>query len=229
MALGVASDTEGFAAGWDWKGEYVSRLASGDGLERFSQGSLTPDTTLLFAGPARFSSVANNTNRLHPLGLVDSFSYSTNASVQPLYEIGSNRTFFTRGKTQNQVQFSSMLADQKNLMKALAEEMYSEKSHKAIDSPYFVNANGAKAPGAEGSDLWMNLDSEALNLPFGLLMVFKTKGQEGSGDMNGKIIGATYLENCVMTNFQFGLQAQSPVVQENIGVMFDRAVPVSVG
>ena len=144
MALGVTSDTEGFAAGWDWKGEYVNRLSSGDGLERFSQGSLTPDTTLLFAGPARFSSVSKNANRLHPIGLVDSFSYSTGASVQPLYEIGSNRTFFTRGKSQNQVQLSAMLADQKGLMKALSEEAYSEESKKAKDGYYYTNSDELK-------------------------------------------------------------------------------------
>lgn len=229
MALGVTSDTEGFAAGWDWKGEYVNRLASEDGLERFSQGSLTPDTTLLFAGPARFSAVASNTNRLHPMGLVDSFSYSTNSPVQPLYEIGSNRTFFTRGKTQNQLQLSAMLADTPNLMKALAAEAYSAESQKAIDGQYFANTAGTKAPGADGSDLWLNLDSEAYGIPFGIMMVFKTKGQVGGTDQYGKVIGATYLENCMLTNFNLNVQAQSPIIQENVGIMFDRAVPVAVG
>lgn len=228
MALGVTSDSEGFAAGWDWKGDYVSRLASGDGLERFSQGSLTPDTTLLFAGPARFSSVASDTNRLHPMGLVDSFAYSTNSPVQPLYEIGSNRTFFTRGKTQNQVQLSAMLADQKNLMKALVQESYDEDSRKAIDGVYTLNTSGNKAPGAEKSDLWLNLDSEALGIPFGIMMVFKTKGEEGNTGLNGKVIGATYLENCMLTNFSLNVQAQAPTIQENVGIMFDRAVPVAV-
>lgn len=228
MALGVTSDTEGFAAGWDWKGEYVNRLNSGDGLERFSQGSLTPDTTLLFAGPARFSAVATDSNRLHPMGLVDSFAYSTNSPVQPLYEIGSNRTFFTRGKTQNQVQLSAMLADQQNLMKAIMEEAYDQGTQKTKDGEYFVNTAGTKAPGAEKSDLWLNLDSEAFGIPFGILMVFKTKGQEDGTDLYGKIIGATYLENCMMTNFNLNVQAQAPVIQENVGIMFDRAVPIAV-
>ncbi len=229
MALGVTSDTEGFAAGWDWKGEYVDRLSGGDGLERFSQGSLTPDTTLLFAGPARFSTVAADTSRLHPIGLVDSFAYSSNSPVQPLYEIGSNRTFFTRGKTQNQIQLSSMLADSQNLMRAVMEEVYDGTNRFATDGDYFVNTRGTKAPGAENSDLWLNLDSEALSLPFGILMVFKTKGQEDGNDLYGKIIGAAYLELCMMTNFNLNVQAQAPTIQENVGIMFDRAVPVAVG
>lgn len=225
MALGTAN-SEGFAAGWDWKGEYISGLNSGDGLERFSQGSLTPDTTILFAGPARFSSVATSTSRLHAMGLVDSFAYSSSATVQPLYEIGSNRTFFTRGKTQNQVQISSMVADHANLMKAFIQEAYTESTQKATDSNYFLNTNGTKAPTA--GDLALNLDSEAFNVPFGILMCFKTKGETNGTDLNGKIIGATYLENCMLTNFSLNVQAQSPIIQDNVGIMFDRAVPVAV-
>jgi hypothetical protein len=225
MALGTAN-SEGFAAGWDWKGEYISGLNSGDGLERFSQGSLTPDTTILFAGPARFSDVSTDPGRLHAIGLVDSFGYSSSATVQPLYEIGSNRTFFTRGKTQNQVQISAMVADHANLMKAFLQESYDEASTKAKFSNYYLNTTGTKAPTA--GDMALNLDSEAFNVPFGILMCFKTKGSEKPNDLHGKIIGATYLENCMLTNFSLNVQAQSPIIQDNVGIMFDRAVPVAV-
>jgi hypothetical protein len=226
MALGTANK-DGFAAGWDWKSEYISSLNSGDGLERFSQGSLTPDTTILFAGPARFSAVSGASDRLHAMGLIDSFGYSSSATVQPLYEIGSNRTFFTRGKTQNQIQISSMVADHANLLKALMAEAYDEVSGKSKDSNYFLNTQGTKAPGA--GSMALNLDSEAFNVPFGILMCFKTKGEENGNNLYGKIIGATYLENCVMTNFSLNVQAQSPIIQDSVGIMFDRAVPVSVG
>ena len=223
--LGTATG-EGFEAGWDWKGNYISGLNSGDGLERFSQGSLTPDTTILFAGPARFSAVASDANRLHAMGLVDSFGYSSSASVQPLYEIGSNRTFFTRGKTQNQIQISSMVADHANLLKALMQEVYSESDQKVKDSSYYLNTDGTKAPSA--GDMALNLDSEAFNVPFGILMCFKTKGEVNGTDTSGKIIGATYLENCVLTNLSLNVQAQSPIIQDNVGIMFDRAVPVAI-
>lgn len=225
MALGTANPN-GLAAGWDYKGEYISSLSNGEGLERFSQGSLTPDTTILFAGPARFSGVAASPDRLHAIGLVDSFAYSSSATVQPLYEIGSNRTFFTRGKTQNQVQISAMVADHANLLKAFLQESYDEDTQQAKDSNYFLNTGGTKAP--TSGDMALNLDSEAFNVPFGILMLFKTKGEEDSTSLNGKIIGATYLENCMLTNFSLNVQAQSPVIQDNVGIMFDRAVPVQV-
>ena len=225
MALGTVNDS-GFEGGWDWKGGYVSALDNGDGMERFSQGSLTPDTTILFAGPARFSAIAESPTRLHAIGLVDSFGYSSSATVQPLYEIGSNRTFFTRGKTQNQVQISSMVADHANLMKAFLEETYDEEKQTATDSSYYLSTGGMKTP-AEGN-LALNLDSEAFNVPFGILMCFKTKGETDGTSLNGNIIGAVYLENCMLTNFSLNVQAQSPIIQDNVGIMFDRAVPVAV-
>lgn len=224
MALGKTTDTDGFAAGWDWKGNYVDGIGGGDGLERFSQGSVTPDTTLLFAGPARFGRVAANPTSLAAIGLVNSFQFQSNASVQPLYEIGSNRTFFTRGKTQNSINLGTLLADKASLGKVLLEAAY--EGVNVDDSNYDLNISGSKAPGQ--GDLHMNLDSEAFNIPFGIMMVFKTKGQRGGTDLNGQILGATYLENCMLMGLNFSVDAQAPVIQEGASIMYDRAVPVQV-
>lgn len=237
MALGTVDSNQGFSAGWDWKGEYVSGLGKTgtEGYERFSQGSMTPDTTLLYAGPARF----NNTDlgsRLHPLGLIESFSYQQQASLQRLFEIGSNRSFFTRGKTLSQIQISAMLADHNNLLKAVMQEAYTENGNQPgiasgagfNDSNYSVNSAGTKSPGAENSKFWMNLDSEAFNVPFGLMMVFKSKGQENGYGDRGNLLGACYLEYCMLSNFQFNVQSQAPIISENVAIEYDRAVPVSI-
>lgn len=223
-ALGVATDNEGLSAAWDWKGEYVDGLASGDGLERFSQGSATPDTTILFAGPARFTGIGSDTKKLHPIGLIDGFSFSASAQLQRMFEIGSNRSFFTRGKTISQLQISSMLADQQNLLKALTQEAYNASSLKA--GKYTLDARGTKSAGV--SNLFLNMDSEQLAVPFGMLMLFKTKGSEGASGLRGKILGAAYLEYCMMDGWQFNVQSSAPVIAENISIQFDRAVPVDL-
>lgn len=223
-ALGVATDNEGLSAAWDWKGEYVDGLASGDGLERFSQGSATPDTTILFAGPARFTGIGSDTTKLHPIGLIDSFSFSASAQLQRMFEIGSNRSFFTRGKTISQMQISSMIADQQNLLKVLTQESYNRNS--LLAGKYTLDAQGTKAAGV--SNLYLNLDAETMAVPFGLLMLFKTKGSEGTSGLRGKILGAAYLEYCMMSGWQFNVQAQAPVIAENVQIEFDRAVPVDL-
>lgn len=205
----------GFSTDWDWKGEYVSKLAD-DGLERFSQYSATPDTTLLFAGPARYTGLSGSAADLLPIGLTDGLQFSGNAQLARLYEIGSNRAFFTRGKTMSGVSFSKMLADQKNILAALTNKAYHPT----------MNIDGQKAGGAESPnpDIMMNLDSEYFAVPFGMLVVFKTRGG-GSG--NGKILSAVYLEYCMFEAYSFSVSSTAPAIAENVSIQFDRPVPVS--
>lgn len=212
--LGTTQNT-GFSTGWDWKGEYVSNLAE-EGYERFSQFSATPDTTIMFAGPARFTGLAGDTGSLLPIGLTDGINYSSDAQLARLYEIGSNRAFFTRGKTAAAISFSKMLADQQNILKALTVNAYRPE----------MNTDGTKAPGAESPnpDIMMNLDSEYFSVPFGLLLVFKTRG---GGDGTGKILSAVYLEYCMFAGYNFNITATAPVIVEGISIQFDRPVPVS--
>ena len=218
-----SSDTKGLSAGWDWKGEYVDGLGSGDGLERFSQGSATQDTTLIFGGPARFTGIGTDTTKLHPIGLIDGFSFNSASQLQRLFEIGSNRSFFTRGKTISQISVGAMLADQQNLMKVLSRESVNANG---IAGKYSTNSSGTKAPGI--GNFYMNLDSEALAVPFGIFMLFKTKGSTNGKNLRGTILGAAYLEYCMLSNFQFNVQSQSPVIAENVAIEFDRVVPVEL-
>ncbi len=204
-----------FSASFDWKNDYVSRLKE-DGYERFSQFSATPDTVMLFAGPARFSGLAGDASILTPIGLVDGISYQSDAGLQRLYEIGSNRSFFTRGKTQHAVSMGKMLADQANILNALSKVAYRP----------IQDAGGYGSPGATGPnpDIMMNLDSEYFAVPFGLLLLFKTRG---GGDGYGKVLTALYLEYAMFQNYAFQVASQSPVIVENIMVQFDRPVPVA--
>lgn len=206
----------GFSTAWDWKGNYVSKTAD-EGLERFSQMSATPDTTALFAGPARFTGLSGDAGSLLPIGLTDGISFQSDAQLARLYEIGSNRAFFTRGKTTSALSFSKMLADQQNILKALTANAYRG----------LMNVDGSKAPGADAPnpDIMMNLDSEYFAVPFGLLLLFKTRGGGVSG--TGKVLSAVYLEYCMFANFGFNISATAPVIVENVSLQFDRPVPVS--
>lgn len=209
----------GFSPNWDWKANYVSDLQQ-DGLERFSQYSATPDTTLLYASSARFTSVSPET--LIPIGLADNISLSSNPSLARLFEVGSNRSFFTRGKTINSITLSRMLADQANILEALSQVAYRPT----------INTLNQSGPGADSPNpaLKMNVDSEYFNVPFGLMLVFKSRGSlDASGGSTGKHLTALYLEYCMFANYSFAIASQSPVIQENVAIEFDRIVPVSLG
>jgi hypothetical protein len=205
----------GFGLGWDWKGSYIDKLAT-EGYERFSQFSASPDTTALFAGPARYTGLSGAAN-LIPIGLADGIGLQSSAGIQPLYEIGSNRAFFTRGKTTHSLSMGKMLADQANILAALSKSAYRP----------LTASNGSSAPGATSPnpDIMMNLESEYLNVPFGLLLVFKTRG--GGADGYGKALTALYLEYCMFASYAFNIASQSPVIQESVQIALDRIVPVS--
>jgi len=209
----------GFSTNWDWKGMYVESL-NGDGYERFSQYSATPDTTALFGGPARFTALGGSPTALTPIGLSDNIQLASNPQLAQLFEIGSNRSFFTRGKTTNTLTFSRMLANQSNILSVLTQSAYHL-------SP--GNSDGAAAPGAASPNpnVMLNLDSEYFAVPFGLMILMKTRGGGASG--NGSVLAAVYCESCMFQNYQFTVANSSPVIQEGLQIIFDRVVPVAMG
>lgn len=213
----LSQDTTGFSTNYDWKNNYVSHLNE-DGYERFAQYSASPDATALFAGPARFTGLSGDSSVLTPIGLTDNIAISSNPQLARLFEIGSNRSFFTRGKTTHSLQLGKMLSDQKNILAALSAKAYRPT----------LNDGGLGAPGAEGamSEVMMNLDSEFFNIPFGLLILFKTRG---GNDGYGKVLAGVYLEYCMFASYSTQIVSQSPVIVENVAIEYDRPVPVSFG
>lgn len=210
-----SADGEGFNVNWDWKGGYVSGLKE-DGLERFSQYSATPDSTILYAGPARFTGLSDDASTLIPIGLADQISVQSNPSLARLFEIGSNRSFFTRGKTASAMSLGRMLCDQKNLLAALTQGSYRPV--------YFPTSE--PGPASPNPDVMMNIDSEYFAVPFGLMMLFKTRGGGSAGE--GKVLTAIYLEYAMLSNYSFQIASASPVIVESVAIEFDRFVPISL-
>ena len=210
-----SADGNGFQPGWDYKSNYVSTLAE-EGYERFSQFSATPDSTLLYAGPARFTGLSGDASTLVPIGLADNISVQSNPSLARLFEIGSNRSFFTRGKTASGISFGRMVADTKNILSALTQNSYKPVYNVSSTS-------GAETPNA---DIMMNIDSDYFSVPFGLLLVLKTRGGGTAGE--GKVLTALYLEYCMFSNYSFQIASSSPVIAESVAIEFDRFVPVSL-
>jgi hypothetical protein len=205
-----------FGTGWDWKNQYVSSLAE-EGYERFSQFSASPSSTVLLAGPARFTGLSGGAADLIPIGLTDGISMQSNPQLQQLFEIGSDRSFFTRGKTTHSLSLGKMLADQKNILAALSANAY---------RPAMLSTGMGSPSANPNPDIMMNLDSEYFAVPFGLMLIFKTRGGGTTG--SGKPLSALYLEYCMFANYQFSIANASPVIQEGISVTFDRPVPVAL-
>lgn len=222
MALGAAEFRDGAKASWDWKSEYVERLRNtasgetGDGLEMFSEASVTPDTTLLLAGPPRLNE--GFSEKMSPIGLVTDVSFNSDNQLRPMWEIGTDQTYFTRGKTSYQMNIGAMVANKPSLMKILTRQS-------PVQGPKGSNGPYPKAPQHAGQ-FWANMDTENTAAPFGILMIFKTKGSTDTNNGGGDMVSAMYLENCNIGNFSFALNSQSVTLNENVTIMFDRMLAV---
>lgn len=232
MAATLPGDTlstvaqTGYSVTWDWKNQYVSQMEV-DGYERFAQYSASPDTTILYGGPARFPAISGNTSLLTPIGLVDSIQMQDNAQLMRLFEIGSNRSFFTRGKNRPSLSMGKMLADQANILNVLQSASITYNNLNNV-----VNSVGMTAPGPEGPipQIMMNLGSEIFGAPFGVLVVFKTRGNANvgsSGQPTGTVLAGVYLEYCMFDGYNWAVQSEQPVIVEGVQIQFDRVVPVS--
>lgn len=211
MSLGVVSDSKNTVpANWDWKAEYVERMANGAGLELFAESSVTPDTMLFLAGPPRMGT-SGFTEKLSPIGLVTDVTISTDNQLRPIWEMGTDITYFTRGKALHTMQIGAMVANKASLMRILSRQ-----------SP----THTTKLPDNSFNKFWMNLDSETMSKPFGILVLFNVKGSltKPGGSDN---IAAVYLENCNIGSFNFGMNNQALLLQENVTIMFDRMVEVN--
>lgn len=251
MSLPAAEFRDGAKTTWDWKNEYIQRLDNGEGNELFSQASVTPDTTLLLAGPPRLNDGFSDV--LSPIGLVTDVTFSSDNGLRPTWEIGTDMTYFTRGKVSYQLSIGAMIANKSSLLKILTRQ-----------SPVSDADVEVKKASHTGS-FWSDIDTDNTASPFGILMIFKTKGggsidgpevvnsssaqydsrmysdpnfrnsQEfkdsqttsiPKGHVKGDILSAVYLENCNIANFSFGISSQAVTVDENVSIMFDRMVAV---
>ena len=85
------------------------------------------------------------------------------------------------------------------------------------------------APGGAESpqpDIMMNIDSEYFGTPFGLMMLFKTRG--GGNEGEGKVLTALYLEYAMLSNYSFQVASASPVIVESVAIEFDRFLPIAL-
>ena len=218
--------------GWDWKNSYVQGLGGGDGtefgMERFNLLSATPDSTAVLAGPPRFSGYESHAD-LVPIGLMENISISQNGQLAQLYEIGSNRSFFTRGKTACSLGIQQMLADIPSLLNVLTRISRQHMTAAGL-SIYGSGGNEDLASAAAGGNgnVWLNLDSELTNVPFGMLLLFKTRGHGAGEAANGRVLAAVYLENVMLSSIDFGFASSQPTMMQGVSAAFDRVVPVDI-
>ena len=192
--------------------------------------------TLISAGPPRLgnsASLAQAGALTWPIGMVQNFSMSHNSQFNRIFEIGSERSYFVRGRTSGQISLGRVLYHGPSILRAL----YASFADPAMaGSPGIAPLNfpsaGAVAaaalhpnkhdvkisPGYE--NLYLNLASDMFSNPIGLMI--KTM------DSNENTIGLVYAEGCYIPNHSFSTDSQGLLVQEQVSIQFERLRPVRV-
>jgi hypothetical protein len=187
-------------------------------VERFTDNaaysSAHPDDTLVLAGPPRQGDsqqeATSGWQSLLAIGMIQGFQFGSQKPTQPLQAIGSGRSFFVSGKSQTTWRIGRLFCNGRNLLRVLY--------HNAVAGGLKVQNFDDKPVAQDASDLyWMNLDSEMYYVPFGLGAIFKDKIQN--------LIGAVYLELCMIQSYGVGFNAGQAMIMEDVNGMCDRVLP----
>lgn len=196
--------------------------------------------TLLAAGPPRIANIGGAAafaqaisgsgqaaNQIvYPLGLVQNFSLSHNRQFSRIFEIGSERSYFIAGRTVGQLGLARVYYQGASLLRILYA-YYQDLIPPTFVPAMFPNA-GASAmsnphdviipPGYE--NIYLNLASDLFAQPIGILFYIR--------DINQDSLGAIYFEACYVPQHSLQTDSQGVLLQENIGVQFERGVPVAI-
>lgn len=234
----------GTFSGW---APYTDYVQSGMVDGRFA----TAAQTLLAAGPPRVANLAgsssansgntaeggqvlgttladaNVANQLvYPMGIIQNFSLAHNRNFARLFEIGSERSYFIAGRAMGQLSLGRVyyhgasllrllyayMSDQAGPSPQLFDSMFSNFGGLAMANPHDV----VIPPGYD--NIFVNLASDLFTQPIGLLMYQR--------DINLQALMATYFEACYVPNHSWNTDSQGVLIQEQVALQFERAVPV---
>ena len=196
--------------------------------------------TLLAAGPPRLAAAGQQgnatiqSNIAFPVGIIQNFNLGQNAQVMRLFEIGSERSYFVRGRTVGNLGLGRIMYHGPSLLRVLYAYLGSDSGKYQFESLYEndfnqvlntnngnSNSKGNRYETSAGSEnIWLNLASDVFSQPIGLMLIMK--------DSNSDTVGSFYFEHCHVVNHGFATDAGGTVISENAAITYDRMVPVDV-
>jgi len=196
--------------------------------------------TLLAAGPPRIANIGGaasfaqavsgdgqSANQIVlPIGIIQNFALSHNRQFSRIFEIGSERSYFISGRTVGQLQLGRIYYHGASLLRILYA-YYQDLIPPTFVPAMWPNAGTASMsnphdviipPGYE--NIYLNLASDLFAQPIGILMYIR--------DVNQDALGSGYFEACYVPNHNWRTDSQGVLVQEDVGVQFERMVPVAI-
>lgn len=215
-------------ANWDF---FNANVQSGLLEGRFMNAAFT----LIASGPPRLGAVRGAaglpSDIAWPLGLLQQFGFSSNSQLMRLWELGSERSYFVRGRVQGQASLGRLVYHGPSLLRGLyaylnVPDFAGGEALYANDAQAVLNTN--RVPGGKRSykippgynNMWLELCSDVFSQPIGLLMYFK--------DSNADTVGVFYMEYVNVGNHGLQLDSGGTLLSENASLLYERLVPVEV-
>lgn len=193
--------------------------------------------TLIAAGPPRLANIggasafagalnAKQNDIVFPIGIVQNFNLSHTRNFTRLFEIGSERSYFIAGRTMGQIGLGRVYYHGASLLRVLyayyqdavpptlVSAMFDNQGARAMSNPHDV----VIPPGYD--NIFLNLASDLFMQPIGMLLYIR--------DVNSQTLSACYFEACYVPNHSWMTDSQGVLIQEQVGIQFERAVPVQV-
>jgi hypothetical protein len=199
--------------------------------------------TMIAAGPPRLAAITGDTDDdadigdmsdfCFPIGVVQSFNLGQNSQIMRLFEIGSERSYFIRGRTMGQIGLGRIMYHGPSLLRVLYAylsdpDSTDPKFSALYDNSQNVNLNTSGNDGSKNAyenlpghdNLWLDLASDVFSQPIGLMLLMR--------DSNADTVGAFYLEYCMVTNHGFATDSGGTIITENAALMYERVIPINV-
>lgn len=214
------------AAGIDLK-PYDKYVQSGMVDGQFASAAFTG----LFAGPPRISGAfdpaaiaAAGKNIVQPIGMIQSWNLGQNSQFNRVYELGSERSYFIRGRTMGQMNLGRIYYHGPSLLRMIYA-YYSDLILPTVVPAFFDNIGRNPNPHdvviePGYNNLMLNLASDLFSQPVGLMCKFM--------DSNEDSLGGMYFEACNIPNHSIGTDANGTVIQEQATIQYERSVPVAL-
>lgn len=228
--------TQTSVAGWNPNKNYVQQ---GIDNRRFASAKYT----LLAAGPPRLGQLGGAAaliagasagsgelsfgSLVHPMGFIQNISIGQNKQIARFFEIGSDRSYFIPGRAVGQLSLGRVYMHGPTFLRLLYAA-YSDPIVPTTIDPMITSslvANNANPhdviipPGFE--NVFLNLQSDLFDQMFGIAVYLK--------DNDENILGAFYVESANIPQHGFQTDATGVVWNENVGIQYDRLVPIRMG
>lgn len=161
-----------------------------------------------------------------PIGIVQNFNVTHSRQFSRIFEIGSERSYFISGRTVGQLGLGRIYYHGASLLRILYA-YYQDLVPPTVVPAMWPNSGAASManphdvvipPGYE--NIFINLASDLFAQPVGILMYIR--------DINQDSLGACYFEASYLPNHSLNTDSQGVLLQEQVAIQFERAVPVAI-